>query len=77
MKLMRVGDRGKEIPAILDDENIIRDLSEIIKDFNSDNLNFEVLNKIKKIDLKSLSVIEGDKRIGSSDNSFKIAYPPF
>ena len=65
MKLMRVGDRGKEIPAILDDENIIRDLSEIIKDFNSDNLNFEVLNKIKKIDLKSLSVIEGDKRIGS------------
>ena len=65
MKLMRVGDRGKEIPAILDDENIIRDLSEIIKDFNSDNLNFEVLNKIKKIDLKSLSIIEGDKRIGS------------
>ena len=42
MKLMRVGDRGKEIPAILDDENIIRDLSEIIKDFNSDNLKIQI-----------------------------------
>ena len=69
MKLMRVGDRGKEIPAILDDENIIRDLSEIIKDFNSDNLNFEVLNKIKKIDLKSLSVIVRSPMVAKIGNS--------
>ncbi|MDC1112175.1 fumarylacetoacetate hydrolase family protein [Candidatus Pelagibacter sp.] len=65
MKLLRVGEFGKEIPAILDNEIKIRDLSKILKDFNADNLNFETLDKIKKTDLKSLPIIEGNKRIGS------------
>ena len=65
MKLLRVGKKGKEIPAILDDENKIRDLSKIIKDFEPDYLNFETLEKIKKIDLKSLNSIEDNIRIGS------------
>ena len=34
MKLLRVGEKGKERPAILDKNNIIRDLSSHIKDFN-------------------------------------------
>ena len=34
MKLLRVGEFGNEIPAALDDENEIRDLSKIIKDFS-------------------------------------------
>ena len=58
MKLLRVGELGKEIPAVLDDENNIRDLSKIIKDFEPDHLNFETLVEIKKIDLKSLNLIE-------------------
>ena len=65
MKLLRVGEFGKEIPAILDSENIIRDLSKIIKDFNPENLNFETLDKIKKIDLKSLPQLDNNLRIGS------------
>ena len=65
MKLLRVGEFGKEIPAILDDENKIRDLSKIVKDFNSENLNFKTLDKIKKTNLKSLAVVEGNERIGS------------
>ena len=65
MKLLRVGKKGKEIPAILDDKNKIRDLSKIIKDFEPDYLNFETLEKIKKIDLKSLNSIEDNIRIGS------------
>ena len=40
MRLLRVGEFGKEIPAILDEENTIRDLSQIIDDFNPENLTF-------------------------------------
>ena len=38
MKLLRVGAINKEKPAILDDQGIIRDLSNVLDDFNS-NLN--------------------------------------
>ena len=40
MKLLRVGEIGKEIPAVIDDENKIRDLSHIIKDLSPENLTF-------------------------------------
>ena len=65
MKLLRVGDFGREIPAIIDNQNKIRDLSKVVKDFNPDNLTFETLNKIKKIDLNSLPLIDENFRIGS------------
>ena len=65
MKLLRVGELGEEIPAIIDSENRIRDLSQAIEDFNPDFLNFETLEKIKKIDLKSLNLVENNRRIGS------------
>ena len=41
MKLLRVGDKGKEKPAVLDKNNKIRDISSHIKDLNPDYLNFE------------------------------------
>ena len=53
MKLLRVGEFGKEIPAILDSENKIRDLSNIIQDFNPDNLNFKNLESLSKISTPS------------------------
>ena len=65
MKLLRVGESGKEKPAIIDSENKIRDLSKIIEDFNPDNLNFENLDKIKKTDIKSLPQLDNVQRIGS------------
>ena len=65
MKLLRVGESGKEKPAIVDSENKIRDLSKIIEDFNPDNLNFENLDKIKKTDLRSLPQLGNNQRIGS------------
>ena len=65
MKLLRVGDFGREIPAIIDNQNKIRELSKVVKDFNPDNLTFETLNKIKKIDLNSLPLIDENFRIGS------------
>ena len=41
MKLLRVGEKGKEKPAVLDNNNKMRDVSSIIKDVNHDNLKFE------------------------------------
>ena len=65
MKFLRVGEFGKETPAVLDNENKIRDLSKIIKDFNSENLNFEILDKIKKTELESLPQLDNNQRIGA------------
>ena len=65
MKFLRVGEFGKETPAILDNENKIRDLSKIIQDFNPENLNFEILDKIKKTELESLPQLDNNQRIGA------------
>ena len=65
MKLLRVGEKGKEKPALLDSQNNFRDLSKIISDFNPQNLNFETLKKIKDQEINSLPVINKKERIGS------------
>jgi 2-keto-4-pentenoate hydratase/2-oxohepta-3-ene-1,7-dioic acid hydratase in catechol pathway len=65
MKLLRVGQKGKEKPAVLDKDGKIRDLSEHVIDFNPSTLNFETLEKIKKIDLESLQEIASTERLGS------------
>ena len=68
MKLLRVGQKGKEKPAILDKDNKIRDLSLHIKDFNSDNLKFETISKLKNINLETLPEIKNSERIGACVN---------
>ena len=65
MKLLRVGQRGNEKPAALDAEGKIRDLSTHIKDLNPENLNFEIISKLKDINLTSLPEINSKERIGS------------
>jgi 2-keto-4-pentenoate hydratase/2-oxohepta-3-ene-1,7-dioic acid hydratase in catechol pathway len=64
MKLLRVGQKGKEKPAILDQDKKIRDLSSLIKDLNPDHLNFKTISELKKIDLKSLPELSTSERIG-------------
>ena len=65
MKLLRVGQRGNEKPAALDAEGKIRDLSTHIKDLNPEHLNFEIISKLKDINLTSLPEINSKERIGS------------
>ena len=65
MKLLRIGEKNKEIPAVLDKENKIRNLSNYINDFNPDTLNFNTIDKIKKLNFKSLPEISSDVRVGS------------
>ena len=63
MKLLRIGEKGKEKPAALDNDNKIRDLSSLIKDFTPDNLNISKFENLKKIDLKKLPELSDKERI--------------
>ncbi len=65
MKICRVGKKNKEKPALIDKDNQYRDLSSIVEDFNPSSLNFETLQKIKKIDSSKLPLINQNERLGS------------
>ena len=47
MKLLRVGQKGKEKPAVLDKDGKIRDISSHINDLNPNHLNFDTISKLK------------------------------
>ena len=65
MKLLRVGQKGKEKPSVLDKNNKIRDLSSLIKDLNPDNLNLEMIKKLNDINFETLPELSDSERIGS------------
>jgi 2-keto-4-pentenoate hydratase/2-oxohepta-3-ene-1,7-dioic acid hydratase in catechol pathway len=65
MKLLRVGQKGKEKPAALDKDGKIRDISSHAEDLNPHHLNFETISKLQNADLSSLPEISSSERIGS------------
>ena len=65
MKLLRVGNKGSEKPAVLDKDGKIRDISSHVKDLNPDHLNFETISKLQSADLSSLPELSASDRIGS------------
>lgn len=68
MKLLRVGQLGQEKVAVMDSNNKIRDLSSYIDDLNPDTINFNALEKLKKIKFETLPEISSNTRIGSCIN---------
>jgi len=64
MKLMRVGNKGAEKPAILHSDGTIRDLSSIVTDIAGDALSQQGLDKIRAADIASLPQLDGNGRIG-------------
>ena len=64
MKLMRVGKPGKEVPAILDSQGIIRDLSAHVSDIDGNLFADDSVKRIASIDLSSLPSIDKNVRIG-------------
>ena len=65
MKLLRVGNKGAEKPAVLDKKGKIRDITSHIKDLNPGYLNFENILKLKNIDLERLPELPNSDRVGS------------
>ena len=65
MKLLRLGQKGKEKPAVLDNGGKIRDISSHVEDLNPYYLNFENISKLQSIDLSTLPELPSTERIGS------------
>ena len=69
MKLLRVGEKGKETVAALDKNKKLRDLSSKISDLNPKTLNFKVLQILKDAELENFKEIDENIRIGSCISS--------
>ena len=65
MKFLRIGNKGKEKPAVLDKSGKIRDLSSKIKDLSPEFLNFSTINNLKNSNLNDLAELSKNERIGS------------
>ena len=65
MKLLRVGHKGKEKPAVLDKDGKIRDISSHVKDLDPDHLNFDTISKLQNADLTFLPELSSTERTGS------------
>ncbi|MDC0628150.1 fumarylacetoacetate hydrolase family protein [Pelagibacteraceae bacterium] len=65
MKLLRVGEKGKETVAALDKNNKLRDLSPKINELNPETLNFKALQTLKDTELENFKEIDSNVRIGS------------
>jgi ureidoglycolate lyase len=64
MKLMRVGAKGAEKPALLHTDGTYRDLSGVVTDIAGSALTPEGLAKIRAIDPMTLPVLDAGLRIG-------------
>lgn len=65
MKLLRVGEPGKERPAMLDEQGELRDLSHFIDDIAGDALLPSALERLRQLPLSELTKISGQPRIGA------------
>lgn len=65
MKLLRVGTRGQERPAVLDADGQIRDVSGHMPDFDGLSMAPESLDAVRALDLSKMPVVAPDTRIGA------------
>jgi 2-keto-4-pentenoate hydratase/2-oxohepta-3-ene-1,7-dioic acid hydratase in catechol pathway len=65
MKLLRVGNIGKERPAVMDAEGGLRDLAAVVGDITGAALVPESLAALRKINPKELPLVPGAPRIGA------------
>ena len=64
MKLLRVGDAGRERPAALDATGRLRDLSRSVRDIDPGILGEDGLDRLRALDLRTLPEIAGSPRKG-------------
>ncbi|WP_137153214.1 fumarylacetoacetate hydrolase family protein [Devosia sp. FKR38] len=65
MKLLRIGAKGAEKPAILAQDGSIRDLTGIVGDIGGDALTPEGLARIAAVDVSTLPKLDANQRIGA------------
>jgi len=64
MKFLRIGSLNQEKPAIIDKNAVIRDLSSVVSDLNSNTINQSTLEKVKRFNLEKLPKVNENIRIG-------------
>jgi len=64
MKLLRYGLPGKEKPGLLDNNGILRDLSEIVTDIATEVLLPVNIERLRTIDHATLPEVKGNQRLG-------------
>ena len=64
MKLLRIGPRGAEKPALLDPSGALRDLSAHVQDIDGATLAPESLATLAALDPGSLPAVDGSPRVG-------------
>lgn len=64
MKLMRVGAKGEEKPAILLEDGSIRDISSLVDDIAGAALSDEALDQLRRADFQSLPTLSAQERVG-------------
>ena len=64
MKLLRLGPKGAEKPAVIDKDGHYRDLSQHVADFTAETMALDHLEKLKALDLTALPLLESNARIG-------------
>jgi 5-carboxymethyl-2-hydroxymuconate isomerase len=65
MKLVRYGARGAEKPGLIDKGGQLRDLSAEIADFHPHLMNFELTERLSRLDAAKLPAVSGTQRFGS------------
>ena len=65
MKLLRIGDLGKETPAVLDGGGVARDVSSIVSDYSPETLSPDLIARLREADLASLPALPSGGRIGA------------
>ena len=65
MKLVRAGEIGSEKPGVIDGTGAIRDLSEIILDWDYRSLVPSVIEQVRTLDLTALPALDADTRLGA------------
>ena len=63
MKLARIGERGSEVPAVLDGDGVHRDVSSLVSDFTPEFFAGDGTERLRSSDLSALPAVEG--RIGA------------
>lgn len=65
MRLLRIGERGAERPAMLDSQAKVRDLSGITRDITPEWLAGGGLAKLRSVNIAQLPLIDSPQRIGA------------
>jgi 2-keto-4-pentenoate hydratase/2-oxohepta-3-ene-1,7-dioic acid hydratase in catechol pathway len=64
MKLARFGTKGRERPALIDADGRLRDISDVVEDFNPTTLSATGLNALRRLDPEDFPRVPARARIG-------------